>query len=113
MVDSGPRQLAFLAGLESHIANVISTQPDHSSVITNAATFDPVSRIWVAAPIDLSLPAVQVYLVLSGTGIRNASSLAAVNVNINSESYPAQYAGPTAGYPGLDQVNVGPLSSSL
>ena len=48
-----------------------------------------------------------VYLTLYGTGIRNRSSLAGVTVTIAGVSVPVQYAGPTPGFAGLDQVNVG------
>jgi hypothetical protein len=51
----------------------------------------------------------QPYLVLFGTGIRNAS---AVTVVIDHEYYTASYAGPQPAVSGLDQMNIA-LSSSL
>ena len=47
-----------------------------------------------------------VYVSLYGTGIRGASSTAAVRVTIGSTSVPVVYAGPQAQFPGLDQINV-------
>jgi uncharacterized protein (TIGR03437 family) len=47
-----------------------------------------------------------VYLTLYGTGIQDRSSLAAVSVTIAGVSAPVSYAGPSAGFAGLDQVNV-------
>ena len=57
-------------------------------------------------PIDTGLDT-PVFLSLYGTGIRNRSSTANVQVTINGISVPVQYAGVQSGYPGLDQVNVG------
>jgi uncharacterized protein (TIGR03437 family) len=47
-----------------------------------------------------------VYVSLYGTGIRNLSSLANVQVSINGVNVPVQYAGAQPSFPGLDQVNV-------
>jgi len=47
-----------------------------------------------------------VYLTLYGTGFRNRSSLANVQVTVNGVSVPVQYAGVQSSFPGLDQVNV-------
>jgi uncharacterized protein (TIGR03437 family) len=63
-------------------------------------------------PSPISIGSDQVYLALYGTGIRR-HSLNPVFVFINSVSVPALYAGPQGQYPGLDQVNVGPLPTSL
>jgi uncharacterized protein (TIGR03437 family) len=60
----------------------------------------------VSTPIDVGVDA-PVYVTFYGTGIRNRSSLAAVAVTINGVSVPVLYAGPTPGFAGLDQVNVG------
>src|SRR5262245_11937955 len=46
------------------------------------------------------------YLSLYGTGIAGRSSLDAVRCAIGGTSLPVGYAGPTGGWPGLDQVNV-------
>lgn len=47
-----------------------------------------------------------VYVSLYGTGIRGATSLANVRVNVGSTSVPVLYAGPQTQFPGLDQVNI-------
>ena len=60
----------------------------------------------VSVPINLGVDT-PVYVALYGTGIRNASSLANVQVTINGVSVPVSYAGPQPQYPGLDQVNIG------
>jgi len=57
----------------------------------------------VGVPLDVSSGATA--LVLYGTGIQNRASLSDVTVTIGSQTLPAFYAG-SAGYAGLDQVNV-------
>ena len=47
-----------------------------------------------------------IVLTLYGTGIRNRSGLANVQVTVNGVSVPVQYAGAQPNFPGLDQVNV-------
>jgi len=54
-----------------------------------------------------------VYVVLYGTGIRHATSLANVTASVGGRSIPVQYAGEAPGYPGLDQINIGPLPSNF
>ncbi len=52
----------------------------------------------------------QVYLVLYGTGLRGASS---VTATVNGVSVPVAYFGAQGGSNGIDQVNLGPLPTSL
>ena len=58
-----------------------------------------------SVPINLGVDT-PVYLTLYGTGIRNRSSPANVQVTINGQSVPVEYAGPQPTFAGLDQVNV-------
>jgi uncharacterized protein (TIGR03437 family) len=58
-----------------------------------------------ATPINVGVSGT-VYLTLYGTGIRNVSALANVQVSINGVNVPVQYAGAQPSFPGLDQVNV-------
>ena len=58
-------------------------------------------------PIDLkAAPPGQTYLILYGTGIRNAGSPLQVSVNIGGVNLPVTFIGAQGQYPGLDQVNV-------
>jgi uncharacterized protein (TIGR03437 family) len=66
----------------------------------------------VALPIPLNPSTDQVYLVLYGTGIRNAP-LSAVTVTVGGASVGVQFAGAQQTYMGLDQVNIGPLPATL
>jgi uncharacterized protein (TIGR03437 family) len=63
-------------------------------------------------PIDLSGPD-SFYLLLFGTGIRNRTSLSAVTATVGGVSVPVLFAGPQSEYPGLDQINIGPLPKSF
>jgi uncharacterized protein (TIGR03437 family) len=64
----------------------------------------------IPLPINVSAPSTQVYLEMYGTGIRNASD---VTVMVGNASVPVLYHGAAPGYAGLDQVNIGPLPTSL
>lgn len=61
-------------------------------------------------PLDLAPATEQVYLMLYGTGIRNAKS---VTVTVGGLNVPVLFAGAAPVYAGLDQVNIGPLPSML
>jgi uncharacterized protein (TIGR03437 family) len=58
-----------------------------------------------ARPIDLGPASDKVYLILFGTGVRNAAT-ASVSVDIEGLNAPVSYAGPQNGFEGLDQINV-------
>lgn len=64
-----------------------------------------------AVPIDLGSDTDQVYLLLFGTGIRNLTTPATANVG--GLPVPVLAAIAQGQFPGLDQVNVGPLPRSL
>jgi len=66
---------------------------------------------FVTAPIP-NVVAGNSVLVLYGTGIENRAALSQVTVTVAGQTLPAFYAGPTPGYPGVDQVYVA-LPSSL
>jgi len=76
------------------------------------AQYDPATGKWVAVPIVASATD-QVYLVLYGTGIRYKPSSGSVTATVNGLTVPVAYAGPQAQFFGEDQVNLGPLPSSL
>jgi uncharacterized protein (TIGR03437 family) len=63
------------------------------------------SSTCVAVPITLA-SGTSTYLTLYGTGVRGRSALANVTVTIGTTAIPAQYAGPTPNFTGLDQVNI-------
>ena len=55
----------------------------------------------------------QIYLTLYGTGFRGRDTNGLVAAFIDGVSVPVLYAGPQPSYPGLDQVNLGPLPRTL
>ncbi len=71
----------------------------------------PGTSTFIPAPINVATQN-QLYLMLYGTGIRR-HSLNPVKATIGGVSVPVLYAGAQSQYPGLDQVNVGPLPSTL
>jgi uncharacterized protein (TIGR03437 family) len=66
-----------------------------------------------AAAIDLGLEGEDVYAVLYGTGIRGSTALENVVLTIGSVPVVVRYAGPQEEFPGVDQINAGPLPHSL
>jgi uncharacterized protein (TIGR03437 family) len=79
---------------------------DGSEVYEPVARFDAAQNRFVPAPIDLGtrLSFRQVYLILSGTGWRNAASN--VSVRIGGRSAPVTFVGAQGAFTGLDQMNV-------
>jgi uncharacterized protein (TIGR03437 family) len=57
-----------------------------------------------AGTVEFGAPTDSLYLILYGTGFRNAAG--AVNCSLNGRSVAAAYAGPHSTYPGLDQANL-------
>jgi uncharacterized protein (TIGR03437 family) len=78
--------------------------------VTNASPAQTGSSTFAPSPIAIGSN--QVYIVLYGTGIRR-HSLNPVIATIHGTSVPVDYAGAQSQYPGLDQINVGPLPTSL
>jgi uncharacterized protein (TIGR03437 family) len=68
-----------------------------------AVTNEPIAQLQngVYTPVPIDVTAGTVYLILFGTGIRNAWDL-----NATSSTMPVEYAGPQPSVPGLDQVNL-------
>ncbi|HUB81177.1 MAG TPA: FG-GAP-like repeat-containing protein [Bryobacteraceae bacterium] len=88
-------------------AVVLIVGPNNSVSYANVYQLDSSNNI-LSLPIDLSLG--QVYLEIYGTGIRNAKS---VTVQVGGTNVPVLSSGAQGQYPGLDQVNIGPLPASL
>jgi uncharacterized protein (TIGR03437 family) len=73
-------------------------------------SYNSQQKQYVATPIDLGAATDQVYLSVYGTGIRGAS---AVTATIGGKDVPVLGAAAQSQYPGLDQVNLGPLPRTL
>ncbi len=80
-----------------------------------AQTFEPIftfqNGVPTAIPIDLGPATDQVFLILFGSGFKNATP-ANFSVTVGGTVVPAAFAA-TAEFVGLDQCNVGPLPQSL
>jgi uncharacterized protein (TIGR03437 family) len=97
---------ADLSGQGYAAALVLRVRPDGSQVFEPVAQFDFEQNRFVAVPIDLSKEAEQVFLLLSGTGVRNHSGLANVRAKIGSENAEVTFAGAQGILPGADQVKL-------
>lgn len=83
-------------------ANAVILHADNSR--SSQLTYSCSGGTCTPAPINVQ-SGDSLYLELYGTGIRHASSLAAVTATANGESAPVQYAGASS-YTGEDQVNL-------
>jgi len=92
-------------------ANVQRVRADGSQSFESVATYDSTQKTFVAVPISIGSDSI--YLQLYGTGIRYRPSDKSVTCVIGGANVPVLYSGPAPGYFGLDQVNVGPVPSSL
>ena len=76
-------------------------------------TYNSTQNTFVATPVDLGAATDQVYLSIYGTGIRGFGNLSSVSATIGGKAVPVLGAAAQSEYPGLDQVNVGPLPRTL
>jgi uncharacterized protein (TIGR03437 family) len=97
---------ADMTGQGPYAGQVLYVDADGSQTVANAATLN--SGVFVPNPITLGTD--QVYLVLYGTGIRHAGS---VTATVNGVSIPVVFSGAQGSFPGMDQLNLGPLPASL
>jgi uncharacterized repeat protein (TIGR01451 family) len=101
---------ANMNGQGVYAGQAISVHADGSQTVVNSATLNSGSNILTANPISLGTATDKVYLVLYGTGLRNAAS---VTATLNGVSVPVTYFGAQGSFAGLDQINLGPLPASL
>jgi uncharacterized protein (TIGR03437 family) len=122
VVASGTVQIAAVApglfaanatGSGPAAAQFLTTAAGGAQTYSLAATYNSALQSFELEPVNVSTPGSSVYLILYGTGIRNASSLAAVQATVDGVSVPVQFAGAQPDYAGEDQINVGPLPASL
>jgi hypothetical protein len=94
-------------------AQIIRVGSSGVPVVESVAVYDPTQQQWVARPIDIGDATETLFLVLYGTGIRHNPGSQSVTATINGQSVLVAYAGPQPQFAGEDQVNLGPLPSSL
>jgi uncharacterized protein (TIGR03437 family) len=90
-------------------ALVLRVHADGTQAVENVYQVDAAGNV-VALPIDLGPETEQVYLLLYGTGVRNAQG---VTATVGGGTVPVLFAGAQGTYVGEDQINLGPLPRSL
>jgi uncharacterized protein (TIGR03437 family) len=98
-------------GVGVAVAQILRVKPDGTQIYENVSQYDSGQGIFVPVPIVFGGDTL--YLILYGTGIRYRSSLGAVSATVGNTSPSVLYAGAQGTYIGEDQVNLGPLSTSL
>jgi uncharacterized protein (TIGR03437 family) len=93
------------SGLPAAVAQTFG--PGGSQSVQDVYQLGPSNAI-VPLPIDVTSG--QVYLLLFGTGVRNAKTVVAT---VGNQNVPVLYAGPQGTFVGEDQINIGPLPASL
>jgi uncharacterized protein (TIGR03437 family) len=91
-------------------ALVLRVHADGTQAVENVYQVDPATGTVLALPIDLGPDTEQVYLLLYGTGVRNAQG---VTATVGGGTVPVPFAGAQGTYVGEDQINLGPLPRSL
>ena len=102
---------ADLSGSGAPAAQILRAGADGTFVFESPVA--PGSAGFTPNPIDLRVSANdQVFIFLYGTGIRRRS-LNPVIATIGGISVPVQFAGAQSQYPGLDQINIGPVPATI
>jgi uncharacterized protein (TIGR03437 family) len=91
-------------------ALLLRVHADATQSVENVYQVDPTTGSVVGLPIDLGPDTEQVYLLIYGTGVRNAKI---VTATVGGATVPVLFAGAQGTYVGEDQINVGPLPRSL
>jgi len=98
-------------GAGAAAALALHVKPDGSQSLEYTFDTNAPAGSRSAVPINLGPPGEQVYISLFGTAIRG--KLTPVTSNVGSFFVPVVSAGAQGQYPGLDQVNIGPLPRAL
>jgi uncharacterized protein (TIGR03437 family) len=99
-----------MTGQGPYAGQAVYVHADGSQTVADAAILNSGSNSFAPNPVNPGTATDQVYLVLYGTGIRHAGSLTAT---VNGISVPVAYFGAQGSYPGMDQINLGPLPASF
>ena len=81
-------------------------------ILMPLATLDAATGMWVAQPVDVTVPG-GAFLVLKATGLANLGSSDWVNVQVGSLTVPVVSISADADNPGVQLVQVGPLPVQL
>ncbi|HYL78878.1 MAG TPA: cellulase family glycosylhydrolase [Bryobacteraceae bacterium] len=83
-------------------AQIVRVKSSGAQSYEAVAQFDAGQNRFVPAPIDFGDPTDRLFLLLYGTGFRNAST---ATLRVGTTTVPLQYAGKQPQFPGLDQAN--------
>jgi uncharacterized protein (TIGR03437 family) len=97
-------------GQGTYSGQVTYVHADGTQTVVQSATLNAGSNTFTPNPINLGTPGDQVYLTLYASGLRHGSS---VTATVNGTSVPVTFFGAQPTNPGLDQINLGPLPTSL
>ena len=97
------------SGQGPYAGQIVYGHPDGTQTMVNSVAPGSGSD-FSPNPMSMSAPGDQVYLVLYGTGIRHAATVTAA---INGVNVPVAFCGAQGTYEGLDQLNLGPLPSTI
>ena len=86
-------------------AQILRLSADGTQNFEPVAQYDASTSQFVALPINFGTSTDQLFLILYGTGFRNASSLANVSLLVGPTLVPVSFAGKQPAYAGLDQIN--------
>jgi endoglucanase len=87
------------------IAGIVRVKPDGSQTYDYTVSFDAAQQKFVAQPIDFGGPSDMLFLILYGTGFRNATAPSAATLRVGSTTLNLAYVGAQPETPGLDQIN--------
>ncbi len=100
------------SGLPAGLA--LRIKADNSLSYEPVATYNAATQRFEPVPINLGPASDRVFLILYGTGIRNAAnSLGNVSINVGGTVLPVLFAGLVGGFIGLDQINSEALPRTL
>ena len=85
--------------------NVVRVSASGAQTFLDIMRYDNAQRKYVGQPIDFGTPTDRIILVLYGTGLRNHTGLANVNVTVGGIQAKVDYLGTQGSLVGLDQLN--------
>ncbi len=104
---------ANATGKDVGYINAIRADAQGNQTALTVFNYDAAQQKIVATPISLGAATDAVYLILAGTGIRGAKALSDVTAQVGGTAVPVTYSAAQGQFPGLDQVNIGPLPRTL
>lgn len=104
---------ANATGKDVGYINALRADAQGNQTTLTVFNYDANQQKIVATPISLGAATDSVYLILAGTGLRGLKALTDITAQVGGTAVPVTYAAAQGQYPGLDQVNIGPLPRTL